>query len=264
MVACLPAAAQQQPIRVNCGGPVFLDSKSNTWVADKGFNIGTPYSSTATISGTTDGKLFSTERYNSSNSPMIYSFPVANGSYQVNLSFAELYFTSAGSRVFNVKVQGQSTFQNLDIFASVGANKALIKGTTATVANGVLTIELNNVVEYAKIGAIEILPAVSTSPTMSLQFNYTDGTPVVGNLNYSVSSALLSFQGSQPLTNGAAQCELFANPSAMGISAQFSVTLSLTDTSGHVLWQMNVAMNPTQVNLADVQSSSLKVVVLKT
>jgi len=50
---------------------------------------------------------------------------------------------------------------------------------------------------------------------------------------------------------------IFANPSAMGISAQFTVNLSLADTAGHTLWQLTVAMNPAQVNIGAVQSSAL-------
>jgi hypothetical protein len=49
----------------------------------------------------------------------------------------------------------------------------------------------------------------------------------------------------------------------MGISAQFQVTLSLTDTGGHILWQINLGMNPAQVNLGGVQSSALNVIVQK-
>ncbi len=49
----------------------------------------------------------------------------------------------------------------------------------------------------------------------------------------------------------------------MGISAQFTVNLSLADTAGHTLWQLTVAMNPAQVNIGAVQSSALNVVVQK-
>jgi hypothetical protein len=49
----------------------------------------------------------------------------------------------------------------------------------------------------------------------------------------------------------------------MGISAQFTVNLSLTDTAGHTLWQLTVAMDPSQVNIGAVQSSALNVVVQK-
>jgi len=54
---------------------------------------------------------------------------------------------------------------------------------------------------------------------------------------------------------------IFANPSAMGISAQFQVNLSLTDTPGNVIWQFSIGLNPAQVNIGAVQSSVLDVVV---
>jgi hypothetical protein len=56
---------------------------------------------------------------------------------------------------------------------------------------------------------------------------------------------------------------IFSNPSALGLSAQFQVNLSLTDTAGHTLWQFTIGMNPAQVNLGTVQSSALNVVVQK-
>ena len=96
-----------------------------------------------------------------------------------------------------------------------------------------------------------------------LDFKYPDGTPVTGTLNYSISSSLLSFQGSAPLSNGQAQCVLFSNPSALGISAQFTVHLNLTDSTGHQLWQLSLGMNPAQVNLGAIQTSSLNVLVQK-
>lgn len=259
-----PAAAEtQQPVRVKCGGPAYTDSKGHAWSADFGFNGGVVSSLTGSVSDTPDPALFQHGRW--SNSPaLIYSFPVSNGSYQVNLYFAEMdkEVERVGGRVFNVKVDGTSAFSDLDVFATVGANKALIKNTTATVRNGNLKIEFDNVVDHAKVQAIEILPAAA-APTLMLNFKYPDGTAVSGVLNYVVSSSLLSFKGSQPLRNGQVQCELFANPSSLGISAQFQVNLSLTDADGHTLWQIDLGMNPAQVNLGTVQSSALNVVVQK-
>jgi hypothetical protein len=200
--------------------------------------------------------------------PTSYSFNIPNGQYQLNLYFDEATAIAEkiSARVFNVSVQSTVVFPELDIFAAVGANAALIKSTNVSVTNGTLTIGFTRVAgRNPEISAIEILPAsnVTTGPALTLNFTYPDGTPVVGALNYTVSCSLLSFQGSQPLTNGTAQCELFANPSAMGISAQFQVTLSLTDSAGHILWQMDLRMNPAQVNLVAVQSSALNVIVQK-
>jgi hypothetical protein len=152
----------------------------------------------------------------------------------------------------------------LDVFAVMGANTALIESIPATVTSGTLSIGFTAVSGLApKVSAIEILPATQAiaGPVLTLNFKHANGTPVTGVLNYSVTSSLVSFQGGQALVNGTAQCELFANPSAMGISAQFQVNLSLVDTSGNTIWQMNFGMNPAQVNLGAVQSSILNVVV---
>jgi hypothetical protein len=154
-------------------------------------------------------------------------------------------------------------FSDLDIFAAAGANTALVKGADVLVQNGVLSIEFDNVVQNAKVDGIEILPVSSrpSGPPLTLNFKYPDNTPVTGTLGYAVSSSLLSFHGNVPLKNGQAQCVIFANPSALGVSAQFTLNLSLTDTAGHILWQLTVAMDPSQVNLGAVQSSALNVVV---
>lgn len=255
----------QQPIRVNCGGPSYTDSKGQVWQADTGFNWGNVSSIATNISGTADPALFQTGRYNPNFSAgMVYSFAAPNGTYHVNLYFAETYAAtqSVGARVINVKMQGAPVFTNLDVFAEAGANAALIKGADITVSNGQVSIEFDNVVQTAKVNAIEILPGASGS-YVNLNFNYPDGSPVSGTLSYTVSSSLLSFQGNQVLTNGHTQCVLYANPSSLGISAQFTVNLSLTDTAGHVLWQMNLGMNPAQVNLGAVQSTALSVIVQK-
>lgn len=261
--ACLPAAAQT-PIRVNCGGPNYTDTKGQVWQADFGNSGGTAGSVTSSVAGTSDPVLYEDFRKN----PASYSFQVPNGQYQLNLYFDEAIprAEKITGRVFNVSVQGNVVFPELDIFAAAGANAALIKSANVSVTNGALTIGFTRVVGLdPEISAIEILPAsgVTTGPVMTFHFSYPDGTPVIGALNYTVSSSLLSFQGSQALVNGNTQSELFANPSAMGISAQFQVDLSLTDTSGHVLWHMSVGMNPALVNLGGVQSSALNVVVQK-
>jgi hypothetical protein len=86
---------------------------------------------------------------------------------------------------------------------------------------------------------------------------------VVGTLHYKVASTLLSFQGEVPLNNGQATCAIFANPSSLGLSLQFTVTASLNDAAGNLLWEMNMGLNPSQVNLAAVQSSNLAVTVQK-
>lgn len=265
-VFSLPAFSQTQaPIRVNCGGSAYTDSKGQLWQADAGFNTGSTFSTSVSVSGTTDDSLFQTGRVNNSGGPVVYAFPVANGNYHVNLYFAETFnrMSSVGRRVFTVKLQGNTVFPNLDIFAAVGADRALVEGIDIAVTNGQADIEFDNVVRNALINAIEILPISSTSPGMTLNFVYPDGSAVSGTLAYTISSSLLSFRGSVPLVNGQAQCTLLTSPAVLGLNTQFQVNLSLTDTSGRTLWQFTLGMNPSQINLGTVQSSALKVVVQK-
>jgi hypothetical protein len=260
-----PAMAQQQPIRVNCGGASYTDTKAHLWKSDYGFNTGTEALSAVKVSGTTDPVLYESQRWNSSTtSPLIYSFPVVDGLYQVNLYFAETVLAEqrVGARVFNVKLQGVQVFHDLDIFAAAGADKALVKSANVEVLNGKIAIEFDNVVQHAEIQAIEILP-LPTGPKLTLNFKYPDGTPVTGDLNYTITSSLINFQGKEPLTNGQAQAVLLASPNALGISFQFQVKLSLVDTAGHTLWGITLALNPTQVNLAEVVDSALNVTVKK-
>jgi hypothetical protein len=264
MMVFFPKALQaQQTIRVNCGGSSYTDSKNQLWQADSSFSGGTIETIATPVSGTTDPLLYEDYRWN----PTSYSFAVPNGQYQVNLYFTEANprAESVGARVFNVSLQGATTFANLDIFAAAGANAALIKSANVSVTGSSIKIGFAPVSGLnPKISAIEILPLQSAaSPSLLLNFKYPDGTPVAGTLNYSVSSSLLSFQGNAPLTNGQAQCVLFSNPSALGISAQFTVNLSLQDSVGHFLWQLSLGMNPAQVNLGAIQSSSLNVTVQK-
>jgi hypothetical protein len=264
------AHAQTSAIRVKCGGPAYTDSKGQAWSADMDFSGGLVSAVTGPVSGTTDPALFQDGRMPSDTAPLVYTFPVANGSYHANLYFAELYSGDAfvGGRVFNVKVEGTTVLQNFDIFAAVGANTALIKGVDFAVTNGAATIELDNVPGHdrGKIAAIEILSNSTTTgaqPSLTLNFTYPDATPVQGTLNYAVSSGTVKLSGAVPLQNGQATCMLFNSPSALGLSGQFNVTLSLTDNASHTLWQITLTMDPTNVSLTGVESSTLNVVVQK-
>src|SRR5260370_4347587 len=135
----------QSPIRVNCGGPSYTDSKGQVWAADDGYNEGTASTITANISDTNDPALYQDGRWNGNASvPMTYTFAVANGTYHVNLYFTETVtgLQYVGARVFNVKLHGSLVFSKLDIFAEAVPNAELIKGADVTVTNGQLVVEL--------------------------------------------------------------------------------------------------------------------------
>jgi len=148
-------------LRVNAGGPAITDAHGNVWQADAGYDGGYVYSTTATISTSAgDPRLFQTEHYNSGN--LNYTFTnVPNGTYTVNLYFAEIYSGCfvPGCRVFNVLVQGNSFLSNFDVFASAGGgNIGIVRSTSASVTNETLILTLQApYTQYPTISAIEIL-----------------------------------------------------------------------------------------------------------
>ncbi len=159
-------AATAVAIRVNAGGPAYTDTAGNVFSADTGFNTGTALSwpTNLAIAGTSDPTLYRTERWDAPTAPvMTYSFAVPNGTYQVRLHFAENYAPNfgVGLRVFDVQVEGALAIDNLDVWAQVGANTALIRTVTATVADGQINIAFIHGVEDPAINAIEVL---STTP----------------------------------------------------------------------------------------------------
>jgi hypothetical protein len=265
LLVCLSAAAQtQQPIRINCGGPAYTDTNGQVWQADAGYNTGTAFTINTTTAGTTDPTLYTSYRYNDTATPMIYSLPLANGSYRVNLLFAETAPTAqaVGARVFNVKLNGTVALQNFDVYAAVRANAAVVEAFNTVVTNGSMAIELDKLVGNPKINAIEILP-MSGAPLLTLKFSYPDGTAVAGALHYAMSTSLLSLGGSLPLVNGQATCALVSSPNVLGLVGQTQVSLNLTDATGNMVWQLSMGLNPASADLSSVQNSTLNVVLTK-
>jgi Malectin domain/Abnormal spindle-like microcephaly-assoc'd, ASPM-SPD-2-Hydin len=172
---CLQVAAQtQQTIRINAGSSYsYKDTKGQLWSADKGFNTGRVSISapTSTVSGTSDPTLFKSARVGVATTPELqYQFALVNGLYKVNLYFAETYFKSVGSRVFDVQMQGATVFGGLDILALAGANHALVKTAQVSVTQGQIVIRLVHRVNknVPIITAIEILPSgTATAPSVT-------------------------------------------------------------------------------------------------
>lgn len=145
-----------QPVRVNAGGPAHYDPNGVYWNADANSTTGNVYSAGNPISNTTTPYLYQSERFNTSN--VVYTFPVPNGSYNVKLKFAEIFFTSAGQRVFNIQINGTTVQSNFDPFVAAGnaANRAVDLTFPVTVSTGQIQITLVPVTSAPKVNAIEI------------------------------------------------------------------------------------------------------------
>jgi hypothetical protein len=116
---------------------------------------------TLAIANTSDPALYRTERYGT----FEYNYPIANGTYNIALHFAETYLTASGQRIFSFTVNGVST-GNIDVVAQAGAaNKALIVNVpNVSVTNGNLKITSVKNVQEPILNAIGITTAVVTPP----------------------------------------------------------------------------------------------------
>jgi glucose/arabinose dehydrogenase/N-acetylneuraminic acid mutarotase/endonuclease YncB( thermonuclease family) len=226
-VTLTPPVPGFTPIRVNAGGAAHTDPQGLVWSADTGFSGGDVYLVTAPIAGTTTPVLYQSERWNAG--PLTYSFTVPNGAYTVTLKFAEIYFTSAGQRVFNIGLNGQTVQSGFDIFtAAGGANRAVDRSYPVTVAGGQIAIQLTPAVENPKISAIEIVqgqPAVnvtvspstvSRGPSQTQQFTAT----VTGTANTAVTWLI------SPNIGTISAAGLYTAPST--ITTQQTVTVTAT------------------------------------
>ncbi len=154
----------QAAVRINAGGPA-VTTGGVSWGAQQYGTGGKTFTNAVAIAGTTDDVLYQTE-YSTATGAIDYDIPVQNGSYTVRLHFAEIYFGAPGGgpggtgrRVFDVAVEGQLRLDNYDIVADVGSTTAVVKSYTVQVGDGKVDIDLDSVVNQAKISAIEVVPA---------------------------------------------------------------------------------------------------------
>ncbi|MET0497602.1 MAG: malectin domain-containing carbohydrate-binding protein [Steroidobacteraceae bacterium] len=148
-------------IRTNAGGGVYTDSSGQAWAADSGFNTGSTSTSSAPIAGTADDSLYQSIRWDDTPAPELqYSYTVPNGSYTVNLHFAESNTKTAyaGARVFDIDIEGVQRFDNVDVYAQAGGlNTALTKSTVVNVTDGQINILLRHQVKNPIVSASEII-----------------------------------------------------------------------------------------------------------
>jgi hypothetical protein len=235
--AAAPAARAASSVQVSAGGPAAAP-----FVADEDFTGGATASVTNAIAVTgltspAPQSVYQHNRYGN----FTYTIPglTAAASYTVRLHFAEEYWTAAGSRTFNVVINGTQVLTNFDIFATAGGEyKGVIEQFTATASSsGAVTIQFVTVKDNAQVNGIEIIPASGgntvtvTNPgsetgtvgtAASLQISASDSASGQ-TLTYSAAGlpAGLSINSSSGLITG--------TPTTAGTS---TVTVTATDTTG--------------------------------
>jgi len=153
------ASAAAAGVDISAGGPAAAP-----FVADEDFSGGSTASTThaITTTGLTNPAPQSVYQHNRYGN-FTYTIPglTAGASYTVRLHFAEEYWTTAGSRIFNVLINGAQVLTNFDIFATAGGEYiGVIEPFTITASStGTVTIQFVTVKDNAQVNGIEVLPA---------------------------------------------------------------------------------------------------------
>ena len=106
-------------VAINAGGPATtLDEVS--FDADKYSRGGSTYTTTDPITGTNDDALFQSERWGEYS----YEVPVSKATYDIALYFSEIFITEPDTRIFSIRIEGQTVINNFDLFATAGHDTA--------------------------------------------------------------------------------------------------------------------------------------------
>ncbi len=154
--------------RIDCGG-----SGDSVWSADMLYSGGFRWGAANQPAMGAQAIPYSSLRYGS----FSYALQFAPGSFQVTLKFLEPSATAAaGSRVFDVTVNGVTVFSGLDLFSSAGALKPfdLSFPVTAT-ADGKILIVLKPTKGNAVLSGIQVDSIDAPPPSAAVRWLCADG-----------------------------------------------------------------------------------------
>ena len=154
-----PPPTTASSVNINCGGIAMTTSDGTTWAADEDFTNGEVLYASSSIANAAAADYY---LYRSARAGLYtdfsYAIPVSNGSYVVTLRFAELQYSAAGQRVFNVVLNGTTVLSNFDILANVAPLTPLVQQFPVTVTNGAIQLAFNGIVNRGIINAIQVTP----------------------------------------------------------------------------------------------------------
>ena len=155
-VETVESALTSGPTKINAGGPA-----ASPWVADVDFSGGSTVTRTNAIDLSAVDNPAPTALYQSQrNGNFTYTLPgFTNGQYyQIRLHFCDTHWTAAGSRTFNVSINGTQVLSSFDIIKTVGAgNKALTQSFTMPASSsGQFVIQFTTVKDAAMVSGIEV------------------------------------------------------------------------------------------------------------
>jgi hypothetical protein len=155
-------------IRIRCGysRPIFKDEEGNVWTGDRYFTGGSVTElPNQHIARTRTPELYLTAR----TGVFSYKIPLAPGTYELRLRFAETTYSPASSlgggensRVFDVQLNGRPLLKQFDIVSDAGANTADVRvfRDISPGNDGYLRLDFAGTLGLPIINAIEIVPGL--------------------------------------------------------------------------------------------------------
>lgn len=145
--AATPAVAPPADVvhRVNVCGGRFVAPNGDVWEKDPFFQPGMQcaHERDAPIEFTDRPELYRGQRFGLHQSPRLdFTIPLANGTYEIDLHFAELFHNYPGRRQFDIAIEGRTVEERHDVAREVGPKAAEIRRFTATVNDGALSLSL--------------------------------------------------------------------------------------------------------------------------
>ena len=148
-----PPAGPETVFAVNAGGARYVDTQGNVFEADALFEGGVGKDATTRvgeIAATDNDYLYRSERWGTFG----YAIPLANGTYDVVVKCAELYWSDPDKRVFDITAEGLIMADDLDLVAEVGSLTAHDITARVEVRDGMLNIDFTATKNHGQVCGI--------------------------------------------------------------------------------------------------------------
>ncbi|WP_299506763.1 malectin domain-containing carbohydrate-binding protein [uncultured Roseobacter sp.] len=158
---------------LNAGGGAFTAQNGVEYQADT-TGIANRFKTDAAISGTEDDALYQSEAWKKDG--FTYEVDMGNGTFDVELNFSEIWSGAfePGTRVFDIYVEDELVFDDLDVSDRAGTNAALDLIGEVTVTDGSLTIRTNAESQNPKLSGFSVWESSETLGDFTEGFLYDD------------------------------------------------------------------------------------------
>ena len=220
LLANLPALAQGTTLQINAGGPAV-----SPFVSDKYFAGGSTINhvniiNTSKVTNPAPAAVYQTGRIGN------FTYTIGGLSagtyYMVRLHFCETFWTAAGKREFNVRINGKQVLTRFDIYSTAGGKNIANIQQFIEPANssGQFVIQFTTIVNNSLVNGIEITPTSAPAPSIASL------SPTSGPEGTSVTIAGASF--------GTAQGTVKFNGTAASVTSWSPSTIMVAVPSGAI------------------------------